>query len=186
MIAVGVIGCGGLFERRHAPVFEAMPERARVVATADTSAERRDLIGDRFAVKPEARFADYREMLATRRLDVIDIAVPIALREEVALAVAQAGMHLLCESPLAPTPEAAQRIVKAVAENAVKLVVIHEEPEQPALVNGDVEGATDADEELPEGVQPLFEIYFNYLETGLGECPGSTNALADLPADKPS
>jgi len=51
-------------------------------------------------------YSDYREMIAAGGLDAVAIAVPNDLHYDIALRAAAAGMHVLCEKPLARAFEA--------------------------------------------------------------------------------
>ena len=46
-------------------------------------------------------YADYRELLAQAQADVVTICTPHDLHAPMTLAAAQAGVHVLCEKPMA-------------------------------------------------------------------------------------
>ena len=58
---------------------------------------------------------EWRKPLEDRRVDVVNIALPTALRYEAAKAILQADKHILCEKPLAMSPADAWELVR-VAE----------------------------------------------------------------------
>ncbi len=66
-------------------------------------------------------YADYREMLAREKLDLISICVPNFLHHPVALAAAEAGVHILCEKPLATTAEDARAMRDICRQRGVRL-----------------------------------------------------------------
>lgn len=66
-------------------------------------------------------------------VDAVIVAVPTALHEEVALDVIRRGFPVLVEKPLAPTVDAAERIIAAAAIANVPLQVGHVERFNPAV-----------------------------------------------------
>jgi len=124
MYRVGVIGCGGITERRHAPTFCAV-ERTQLAALADLSPERLELLGEKHGVGPEHRYTDYQEMLEREKLDLVSIATPHQFHEEQAIAAAQAGAHVVLEKPIARTVAEVDRMARAADEAGVKLTVAH-------------------------------------------------------------
>jgi predicted dehydrogenase len=57
---------------------------------------------------------DLRSVIARGDIDVIDVATPNWLHAEMAIAAAEAGKIVLCEKPLAVSPEQARQMVDAV------------------------------------------------------------------------
>lgn len=60
--------------------------------------------------------SDYRELLANKEVDVVYVAVPHHLHEEIYLAVLDAGKDLLAEKPFGIDLASCERIVKRVKE----------------------------------------------------------------------
>lgn len=66
---------------------------------------------------------DYRDVIARDDIDVIDICLPTWLHEEVAVAAAEHGKHILCEKPMALNVESARRMHQAAERAGVVLMV---------------------------------------------------------------
>ncbi len=123
MVKIGIIGLG-FMAATHLRAYQQI-EDARVAALCNPSG--RNLDGDFSGVSGNidtgtplkldmSKVAAYREVdkfLADDKLDLIDICTPTASHEDLAVRALQAGRHVLCEKPLARTPEAARRIVAA-------------------------------------------------------------------------
>ncbi len=133
MYRVGIIGCGGITERRHAPTFSAL-ERTELVALADLSEERLELLGERHGVGPEHRYTDYQRMLEREELDLVSIATPHSAHEEQAIAAAQSGVHVVLEKPIARTVEEVDRMARAAEEAGVRLTVAHNQLYLPQVL----------------------------------------------------
>jgi len=132
MYRVAIIGCGGITERRHGPVWSAMKDKAKIVALCDVSPERISLMGETLNVTAEHRYTDYQQMLDKEELDIVDIATPHGFHEEPAVAAAQYGAHVVLEKPIARTVEEADRMIAVAAKNKVKLAVAHNQIFTPA------------------------------------------------------
>jgi predicted dehydrogenase len=72
-----------------------------VVAICGRGRERAEALAKEKAISQV--YTDYREMLAKGDLDAVVVAVPDDLHYEMTLAALDAGLHVLCEKPLAMT-----------------------------------------------------------------------------------
>ena len=68
---------------------------------------------------------DYRVAYDRKDVDAVMIATPGFLHEEPTIAAAEAGLHVFCEKPLAPSVEACDRMIEAATANSVALGVGH-------------------------------------------------------------
>ena len=75
---------------------------------------------------------DWREALA-EDIDVADISTPNHLHEEQAVALLQAGKHVIVQKPLAPSVAACQRIVEAAQKSGATAGVYLSDMEDPAV-----------------------------------------------------
>jgi predicted dehydrogenase len=119
-LKVGVIGLG-FFGSRHARVYKDHPA-AELIGVADLDPAR---LAETISATGANGFADYRQLLAVPELQAVSICLPDRLHEDAAIAAAQAGKAILLEKPLAHTAEAARRIVAAVEQSGVRLMVGH-------------------------------------------------------------
>ena len=95
-----------------------------LVAAADPSADARTSVADRF---PDVRlFADFRDMLAECRTDVVCIATPAPSHAAIARVVLEQNpTGLLLEKPLACDVSTAEQLLSAVRDAACPVVVPH-------------------------------------------------------------
>jgi predicted dehydrogenase len=108
-LKVGVIGVGGI-ARTHMPGWEAS-EHTEVVAGSDISEAALATWGERFGV---ARLGtDPAELLSDPDIDIIDICTPNNYHAPLAIAALDAGKHVICEKPLAPTPAQIRDMISA-------------------------------------------------------------------------
>ncbi len=78
-------------------------------------------------------YADYREMIAAENLDIAIFCPEIARHAEIAEALAEAGVHMVTEKPMAASLADAQRMVEAAASHGVTLAVNWPITWRPAL-----------------------------------------------------
>lgn len=122
-IGIGVVGFGWMGQAhsrayRNIPVYFAETGiRPRLVAIADVVAERVELAVNNFGF--ETGTADWRELLERDDIDVIDITAPTGMHEELAVAAAAAGKHIMCEKPVGISPQATAAIEHAARSAGV-------------------------------------------------------------------
>jgi predicted dehydrogenase len=124
-LGVGVIGCGNVATRFHLPAYLARPDRVRVVAAADLSAERLAEARAVTGLAAEDTYADYAALLARPDVGFVDICAPQRYHAEIALAAAAAGKHILCEKPITTVPADAQTVLDAARSAGVTVGVMH-------------------------------------------------------------
>jgi predicted dehydrogenase len=95
-----------------------------VVAAADLDVERREAFGERWSV--DRLYADYRQMLADERLDIVSICVPTRAHAEVMAAVAASGVRgVFMEKPIGRTLREADAMIAATQQAGIAAVVNH-------------------------------------------------------------
>ena len=109
VLRVGIIGCGYAAERLHLPALRSVPSVCPM-AIADSDPERLALVGDRFAI--QRRYLDPEALLRDTEIDAVAVCVPPRAHAEIALAVLDAGRHLLVEKPLCLDLDDADRLVE--------------------------------------------------------------------------
>ena len=111
-----LVGCGAIVELQYVPALQALPN-LEVVGLLDPSPDRVAAIRKHF---PNAVALDG---LGAARADFAIVASPSAYHAEQTLAAFGAGMHVLCEKPMATTAEEASQMVEA-ATAAGRLLVV--------------------------------------------------------------
>jgi len=108
-LKVGVIGVGGI-ARTHMPGWEASPH-AEVVAGSDISEAALQAWGSQWGVT--RLVTDSAELIDDPEIDIIDVCTPNNYHAPLSIAALNAGKHVICEKPLAPTPAAIQEMIAA-------------------------------------------------------------------------
>lgn len=97
-VRVGVVGTSWWADLAHLPALQSHPG-AEVVAICGRNRENAEAMAQKYAV-PQV-FTDYREMIAKGGLDAITVSTPDDTHCAITLAALDAGLHVLCEKPLA-------------------------------------------------------------------------------------
>jgi predicted dehydrogenase len=130
-IRLGIIGCGSFMQRRILPAVPAVPA-IRVVNLQKRDADAAAKVAEQFGVPRSCSSRD--ELLADPEVEAVLIGSLNHLHEEDALACAAAGKHTLCEKPLAPTGDQAQRMVDAFDNAGLHLLVGQSLRFKPAIL----------------------------------------------------
>ncbi|MFH1009245.1 MAG: Gfo/Idh/MocA family oxidoreductase [Candidatus Latescibacterota bacterium] len=116
MLKIGLIGAG-FMGSMHTNVYANIPE-AQLVAMADLDEAKAAKLA------PEARiYGRAEEMFATESLDVVDVCLPTYLHAEYVVKAAEAGMHVLCEKPMAMNTGEADRMIAATEKAGMTFMI---------------------------------------------------------------
>lgn len=105
--------------RRLIPAIRAA-ERAELVAVASRDRSRAEAYAAEWDI-PRAH-GSYQALLENPDVDIVYISLPNSLHAEWAVRAAQAGKHVLCEKPLAPTVDECDRIIAAAESTGMVIV----------------------------------------------------------------
>jgi myo-inositol 2-dehydrogenase / D-chiro-inositol 1-dehydrogenase len=118
-VRVGIIG--SQFQADcHATAISMIAEDMSVVAVASPTGAHAQAFAERFKVP--AVYSDYRELAKDATVEAVSITAPNALHCEMAVAMAEAGKHVICEKPLCVTLDEADRMIEACRANGVLLL----------------------------------------------------------------
>lgn len=119
-VRVGLIGAGGIAQKRHIPALTKHPD-VDLVAICETRTE----VLNKVAADAEIahKFTDYHELVNMDDLDVIVVCTPNFLHEDPAVAALEAGKHVFVEKPIALNADQGQRMVDAAQKAGKKLMV---------------------------------------------------------------
>lgn len=116
----GVIGCGGIADRRTIPgMLEA--GNAELVAVMDTNGESAERVKEKYEAK--YAFENIDALLAIDEIDAVYIASPVFCHKDQVEATAKAGKHILLEKPIGIDISEAEEIIKICDDAKIKLSV---------------------------------------------------------------
>jgi predicted dehydrogenase len=126
-IGVGMLGYA-FMGKAHSNAFKTLPYMIypppaipRLAAIAGRDQAATAAAARRFGY--EKSYADWRQMVEDPDVQLLDNGGPNALHAEPSIYAAQLGKHVLCEKPLARTPEEAKTMLDAVNKAGIKHMV---------------------------------------------------------------
>ena len=146
-IRVGIIGTGGIAQG-HIKRLSEHPD-AEVTALCDIAPDQIDKTKARHTHLPAdiPTFTDYKELIASGKVDAVNIDTPHTLHHEMIMNSLDAGLHVLTEKPMVCTVAHANEVINK-ANGAGKILAInyqrHFQPEflyvRDAIANGKIGG----------------------------------------------
>lgn len=124
MIGTGFMGNAHSQAWRVAPRFFDLPLQPVMQVIVGRDADRTATAAERLDWVESA--TDWRAVVERDDIDLVDICSPGDSHAEIAIAALAAGKHVLCEKPLANTPDEAERMAaaaRAAAERGVRSMV---------------------------------------------------------------
>ncbi|WP_163182800.1 MULTISPECIES: Gfo/Idh/MocA family protein [Neobacillus] len=112
-LRMGIIGAGGIAQHRHIPVYKKLQDRVTITAVNDVNESRAHEVAEKYGIKHV--FQDYKEMF--HEVDAVTICTPNKSHAEIAIAALEAGVHVLCEKPMAITAEECEAMIQASQKN---------------------------------------------------------------------
>jgi predicted dehydrogenase len=121
-VRVGIVGSGFVAEL-HAEALKLVPN-AEVVAVASPTPGHAEAFAARHHIG--RHFTSHQDLLRDGGVDLLSIACPNDLHAQVAIAAAEAGVHVVCEKPLCLTLQDADAMIAACQQAGVKLMYAEE------------------------------------------------------------
>lgn len=119
-LRVGVVGCGAVVTLHHLPALKRC-ERVELVALVDRDRSWAAKVARKFGALE--CYDDHRAMLG--RVDAVLVATPNTTHAEIACPLLEAGIHVLCEKPMATTSADVERMFQASAQGGGRLMAAH-------------------------------------------------------------
>ena len=123
-IRYAVVGLGHIAQVAVLPAF-AHAENSTLAALVSDDPEKLEKLGRKYKVKALYSYAQFDDCLQSGMVDAVYIALPNHLHREYTERAARAGVHVLCEKPLAVTEEDCLSMIRAAEEHQVKLMVAY-------------------------------------------------------------
>jgi predicted dehydrogenase len=120
MIKVALIGAGGM-GGVHSEVYKSITN-ARITAVVDIRCEKAQKLAE---AHDASVYVSMDEMLVNEKPDMVDICTPTYLHAGLAVKAMEAGVHVLCEKPVALDLKSAREMKEASTRNKVFFMVAH-------------------------------------------------------------
>ncbi len=125
LIRYAVVGCGHIAQAAVLPAFGNARRNSRLAAIVSGDPVKREQLSQKYAIARACSYEQYDELLKSGEIDAVYIALPNSLHAEYAERAARAGVHVLCEKPMAVSEAECQLMARAAREHQVKLMVAY-------------------------------------------------------------
>lgn len=119
-IRIALVGCGRI-AKNHFGSIETYPDDFELVAVCDNAPEALKLATDTYKV---SGYLSLTEMLKNEELDAVSICTPSGIHPDQTVEIAEAGVHVISEKPMATRWSDGLKMVKACDEAGVRLFVV--------------------------------------------------------------
>jgi glucose-fructose oxidoreductase len=123
-IRYAVVGLGHIAQVAVLPAF-AHAENAELAALVSDDPEKLEKLGRKYKVKARFSYEQFEECLRSGAVDAVYITLPNHLHREYSERAMRAGIHVLCEKPMAVTEEECEDMIEAADENDVRLMIAY-------------------------------------------------------------
>ena len=120
-----VVGLGHIAQAAVLPAFRHARKFAELTALVSGSPAKLKQLGKRYGVKHLYSYRDSRDLFTSGLVDAVYIALPNSQHAAWTIRAADAGLHVLCEKPLAVSVHDCERMIDACERNNVHLMTAY-------------------------------------------------------------
>jgi predicted dehydrogenase len=120
-----VIGQGHFAQTSILPAFGHARENSELVALFSGDDKKRKQLGRRYDVEFSLPYEELDDFLRSGQVQAAYVAVPNHLHKDITVRAAKAGVHVLCEKPMAVTARECRDMIAACEDNDVKLMIAY-------------------------------------------------------------
>jgi predicted dehydrogenase len=124
-IRYAVVGLGHIAQAAVLPAFRHASENSELAALVSSNRTKLRDLGKRYGVSLLLSYAQYDELLRSRKIDAVYIALPNHQHSDFTIRAARAGIHVLCEKPMAVTERECRAMINACERNDVRLMIAY-------------------------------------------------------------
>ena len=124
-IRYAVVGLGHIAQVAVLPAFGNARRNSRLVGLVSGDPVKRAELAKKYGVERTWSYEEYDDCLKSGEIDAVYIALPNTLHRDYALRAARAGIHVLCEKPMAMTEEECVQMASAASAARVRLMVAY-------------------------------------------------------------
>jgi predicted dehydrogenase len=125
VIRYAVIGLGHIAQAAVLPAFGHAKRNSRLVALVSGSTKKLKTLGRRYRVPGLCEYGEADSLFRSGEVDAVYIALPNDQHKEWSVRAARAGLHILCEKPMAVTARDCEVMIRAAEAANVKLMIAY-------------------------------------------------------------
>ena len=124
-VRYAVVGLGYISQVAVLPAFAHAQENSELVGLVSDDAAKRQKLGKKYKVGKTYSYEQYCECLESGEIDAVYIALPNNMHRAYTEGAARAGIHVLCEKPMAVTEQDCEAMIEAASRTHVKLMIAY-------------------------------------------------------------
>ena len=124
-IRYAVVGLGHIAQVAVLPAFKHAQRNSELVALVSDDPEKLRSLAKRYDIEHTFSYSGYGRCLESGAIDAVYIALPNHLHAQYTIRAAEAGIHVLCEKPMAVTSGECHAMIRAAEKNNVKLMIAY-------------------------------------------------------------
>ena len=122
-LRIGIVGCGGIANKKHMPALAKFPDECEMVAFCDIIEERAKIAAKEFGTKEAKTYTDFNEMYKDKSIDIVHVCTPNVSHCPATVAAFEADKHVMCEKPMAHSSEDAKKMIEAWKKTDKKFTI---------------------------------------------------------------
>src|SRR5581483_7840984 len=132
-IRYAVVGLGWIAQEVILPGFNGAT-KSELTAFVTGDPKKMAELGKKYDVAHIVGYEEYDSLLRSGLIDAVYIALPNNMHKDYTIRAAEAGIHVLCEKPMADTSAECEEMIQATSRNGVKLMIAYRLHFQPANI----------------------------------------------------
>jgi len=120
-----VIGLGHIAQAAVLPAFRHARPHVELAALISGTRKKLQQLSSRYRVEHQASYADADKLFDSGSIDAVYVATPNTEHAHWVIRAAEAGLHVICEKPLAASVEDCERMIDACERNNVRLMTAY-------------------------------------------------------------
>jgi len=130
-IGYAVVGLGDITQRAVLPAFARAAENSRLVAVVASDRARAQSVAQEFRAAAY-HYDEFRQCLQRDDVNAVYLTTPSSMHCDYAVEAARAGVHVLCERPMAVMADECRRMIRTAQTNRVKMMIAYRLQFHPA------------------------------------------------------
>ncbi|WNM56631.1 Gfo/Idh/MocA family protein [Candidatus Nitrospira allomarina] len=124
-IRYAVVGLGYIAQVAVLPAFGHAKKNSALAALISDDPKKLKELGKKYGINGLYSYEQYEECLEKEEIDAVYIALPNHLHCEYTIRAAKAGVHVLCEKPMALSVKECETMIRTADHHDVKLMVAY-------------------------------------------------------------
>jgi predicted dehydrogenase len=124
-VRYAVVGLGYISQVAVLPAFQHARENSELVVLVSGDATKRAQLAKKYHVSKTYSYEQFSQCLESGLIDAVYIALPNNMHRAYTEGAARAGIHVLCEKPMAVTEQECEAMIEATSRADVKLMIAY-------------------------------------------------------------